>query len=173
MLRPKRFHISVFIVVFLMSFGLSSFEKHEEYYSLTNIKYKVSEKSLQITMRFFIDDFEKALNTSYEKNFELATTRELNDTDDYIMQYLVLHFQLKADEEDLIFHWIGKEYDRDSVYIYLEINKVEAFTSFFVKHNSINEIYPIQENIVKLIAFDQYKTAVLTQKNTSEIFLFK
>ena len=173
MFSSKHFHISVFIVVFILSFGLSSFEKHEEYYSLTNIKYKENKKTLEITMRFFIDDFEKALNKSFEKDFELATKKELSSTDKYILQYLILHFQLKADDVDLQYHWIGKEYEKDSIYIYLEVTEVAPFSSFYIKHNSIYDIYPIQENIVKLIAFNQYKTAVLTSKNTSKTYSFK
>ncbi|PID67803.1 MAG: hypothetical protein CR968_04860 [Flavobacteriia bacterium] len=157
------------------SFGLSSFEtynKHAEYYSLTTIKYKESEKMLQITMRFFTDDLEKALNTTFESSFELNTERERRDTETQIMKYLMLHFQLKADAEGLQYRWVGKEYDKDSIYIYLEVTDVEPFHTIYVSHDAINEVYPMQENIVKLMAFDTQKTAVLTLKNTHKTFDF-
>lgn len=150
----------MFLFVALGLFTMS-YAKHEEYYSLTNITYKESEKSLQITMRLFTDDLENVLKKNYDKNFELNTDRELSDANDYIEKYLKAKFNISISGKMLNYKLIGKEYEKDSVYIYLEINNIDKFTSIQIRNATLIDAFPTQENIIKIKAFGTYKSLIL------------
>jgi hypothetical protein len=168
----KRFIKLHIVLIFLSVFMFSAFDKHEEYYSLTNIQYKESEKSLQIVMRFFVDDFDSVLKSVYEQDFELGTTREINSTNDYILQYLQSHFDLIVEGQRLKFNWVGKEYKKDAIYIYLEIPNTQQFKEIKVKNTCFLETYKSQENIVKFKVRNQYKTLILNAQKPIDTVIF-
>lgn len=153
-------------------FILTSFSKHEEYYSLTNIKYKENEKTLQITMRLFTDDFELALKNFYGKNFELNTDREIIQANEWIEKYIKQKFNLTLDGKLLNYNWIGKEFEKDSIYLYFEVKNVEPFQNVEIRNACLIDTFPSQENIVKFKAFETYKSLILNKQNDTEAIIF-
>ena len=146
--------------------------KHEEYYSFTHIRYKESEKSLQITMKLFINDVEAAMKKNYDKNFELNSDREPENSDELVDQYLRTKFTVTVDGKIQNYQWIGKEYNKDMVYIYLDISDLEKFQSLQIQNTMIMDVYSIQENIVKITAFGQEKSMILTINSESGVVRF-
>ena len=78
----------------LLIIPLFSFALHKYYLSLTKIDYVKESKSVQITMRIFIDDLEKTLNKINNNSFELATKNELEASDFYIEKYVSEHLKV-------------------------------------------------------------------------------
>lgn len=149
-----------------------SFSKHEEFYSLTNIQYKESEKSLQIIMKLFTSETEFALKKYFNKNLELGTELETEETNELLEKYLKLKFNITIDGELKNYKWIGKEFEKDQVFIYLEINDLNKFNTLEVKNSVFTDVFPMQENIVKVKAFNSNKSLVLNKKNDSGILIF-
>ena len=52
----------------LLLIPLFAFTMHKYYLSSTKIEYKKESKTIQITMRFFIDDLQETINRTYSKN---------------------------------------------------------------------------------------------------------
>ena len=167
----SHFFRSKFIFTVLV-FVLTSFSKHEEYYSLTNIQYKENEKTLQITMRLFTEDFELALKNFYGKNFELNTDREIAQANELIENYIKQKFNLTIDDKMLNYNWIGKEFEKDSIYLYFEIQNIDTFKTVEIKNTCMLETFPSQENIMKIKAFGSSKSLVLNKQNSTERIIF-
>ena len=55
---------------------LFAFTAHKYYVSSTKIEFKKESKTVQITMRIFIDDLQETINSSFSKDFELALPNE-------------------------------------------------------------------------------------------------
>ena len=167
----SHFFRSKFIFTVLV-FVLTSFSKHEEYYSLTNIQYKENEKTLQITMRLFTEDFELALKKFYGKNFELNTDREIAQANEWIEKYIKQKFNLTIDGKILNYNWIGKEFEKDSIYLYFEVQNVEPFNTVEIRNACLIDAIPSQENIVKFKAFETYKSLILNKQKDTEAIIF-
>ena len=76
--------------VFLLLFILPLFAftvKHKYYISVTQINYIEDKQAVQMTSRFFIDDFENALKENYDENIVLAEKDEAEKFDFYINKY--------------------------------------------------------------------------------------
>lgn len=159
--KLKPFGYIKITLILLLSILFFSFQKHEEYYSLTNIKYVPAEKSVQITIRFFSNDFEVALNKYHHQKTELNTEREAQNADEGIASYLHEKFEIKINNSYQKYEMLGKEFEKDVVYIYLEINDVEKFENVYVRNTSLFELYPVQEHITKIFTPTHNETVVL------------
>jgi len=156
-------------ILVLTSLTLSSFRPHKHYISLTQIEYNESEKALQITMRFFIDDLEKAVGSRFDKKLALATDEELKNANVYIERYLESKFNLWVNGTEVSPNYLGKKYEDDQVFFFLEVDKVENIEMIEVQNSMLMEVYEEQQNYVKLRLGDVDKTFILIKANDKEM----
>lgn len=153
----------------LTSSALISFSPHKHYISLTQIEYSESDKALQVTMRFFIDDLEKAVGSRYDKDLALATEEELKNADLYIERYLQGKFKLWVNGTELSPNYLGKKYEDDQVFFFLEVDKVENIEIIGVQNNMLMEVYEEQQNYIKLRIGEVDETFILVKANDKEM----
>jgi len=151
---------------------LFAFTMHKYYISMTKIKYVQEERSVQITMRFFIDDLEKTLNNRFKKDFKLANSDELKETDKLLNFYLQQKYDIIINEQTVEYTYIGKEYENDVVFIYLEATDIDNINSIEVKNSMLLETFEEQQNFIKLYMNNQVKTMVLIRGNDKEMLKF-
>lgn len=163
---------SKWIMLFL-ALACLSFALHKYYVSMTEIKYVPEKKELQITMRFFIDDFEKVLSDQFKKPFALSTDKELKDADTYINFYLQQNFRLTVNEKNLKLHFLGKEFENDIVYLYAEVPDTPGVQSIEIQNRMLFEEFRDQQNYIKLDINSQKKTVILTKENDRELLKYE
>jgi len=155
------------LLLFIIPFF--AFSAHKYYLSLTQIKFKEESKSVQIIINVFMDDIELALNKDYNIDLQLTTKNELPKNDVYFEKYLKEKIQFKLDEVFKEFKYIGKEYDGELVYFYLEIenisqlNKIQVVNKILIKH------FPEQQNLIKTNVGKKNKSILLNKEKTSGI----
>jgi hypothetical protein len=155
--------IKKFILLFVAT-ALLSFTTHKYYLSLTDIKYSPKSKSLQIITNVFMDDIELALNTKYNINLQLTTVDELKNSDYYFEQYLKEKLDFKVNGIEKTFNYIGKEYDGDLVFFYLEIENIIEVSSIEIHNTILTKTFKDQQNLVKLKVKDINKSVLLDLK---------
>lgn len=151
-------------IVLLMSFTL-----HKHYISLTKIDYAPEEKALQITMRFFIDDLEKGIENRNDTQLALATPQENKNSNVLIERYIRQKFKVFVNEAEMKFTYLGKQYENDEVYFFLEINQVNEINSIAVQNRMLFEIYEEQQNYIKISIEKVNKTFILVKSNDKEM----
>jgi hypothetical protein len=152
------------ILIPLMAFGI-----HEHYISLTKIKYVEEKKSVQITMSYFIDDIEKVLENRSELPMELATKSEHKKSGYYLESYVRQKFKVSIDEKQQTYTYLGKEYENDLVYIYLEIENVDQINKIEVQNSMLMEEFAEQQNYIKLSVSGVQRTFILIKANDKEM----
>ncbi len=152
------------LIIPMMAFGL-----HEHYISLTKIYYAKDKKSVQVTMRYFIDDVEKVLETRYELPFELATKSENKKSDQYLETYINQKFKISINDQEQTYVYLGKEYEDDLVYFYLEIENVDGIKNIEVQNSMLVEEFEDQQNFIKLTIGNVQKTFILIKANDKEM----
>jgi hypothetical protein len=156
----------------LLIIPLLSFTHHKYYLSLTKIDYVKESKSLQITMRIFIDDLETALNKNNNKSFELDTKTELEDTNIFIEKYLLKQFEVNINGSIKNYKYLGKKYENDVVYLFAEIENISAIKSIEIKNRILMDAFSEQQNIIKLNINNNKKSFILTAKNDNDLLKF-
>lgn len=146
---------------------------HEYYVSITKIEYVKEKKSVQIISRIFIDDFERLIRERYDPDVTLAADDELAKVDFYIEKYLDEKITIKINGKAVDAVFIGKEYESDIVYCYLEIENVESIQSFEISNQVLFDLYSEQQNIIRLKINDKNKSFILIKENDKGLLNFK
>lgn len=158
--------------IILLIIPLLAFTAHKYYISLTKIDYIKDKKEVQITMRFFIDDIENTLQNRFNITLELATKQENKKANFYLEKYITQKFKVNINDEDKVYRYLGKEYDNDVVFFYLEIPDIENINKIIVQNSMLFEEFEEQENYVKLNINDIKKTFILIKANDKEMLKF-
>ncbi len=148
--------MSLLWVGILMSF--SSFRPMHEYYvSITRMQFNPSEKSLEVSIRLFTDDFERAL--SAENNNQPVRLQNNDGNNAIVERYIRRHFVL-TDKKRNVRQWqyVGKENEADATWIYLEIPQDGQLTGFSLKNDILMEIFDTQVNVVNIKINSDKKT---------------
>lgn len=159
------------LLIFLLV-PLVAFTTHKYYLSLTQIEYNQDEKSLQVIINVFMDDIETALNKDYSIDLQLTTKKELTNSDEYFKKYLEDKLEFKAEDKDLHFNYLGKEYEGDLVYFYLEVENVSKPTSLEVSNKILIKHFPEQQNVVKMKIGKKKRSKILNKKNDKALLKF-
>lgn len=157
---------SVKILFLTLLFQFISFAPiHKFYVSVTQIEFIEEKRSVQIVMRIFIDDFEKLLRKRYDKSITLEKSKNEDQIDTYIGEYLATKVKISINNKLSNFAFLGKEYEDDIVFCYLEINNVSDINDFEITNNLFFEIFNEQQNIIKTDIKSKNKSIVLTSQN--------
>jgi len=160
----------IFLLLFIIP--LLSFSAHKYYLSLTQIEFKESSKSVQIIINVFMDDIETALNKDNNIDLQLSTKKELQNNDIYFENYLRRKLQFKIDTIAKEFKYIGKEYDGDLVYFYLEIENIAKVSSIEVTNKILLTHFPKQENLIKSKVGAKNKSVLLSKDQYKELLTY-
>lgn len=158
--------------IFLLLIPLFSFTAHKYYLSLTQIEYVKEKQSVQIIINVFMDDIENAINDIYTIDLQLTTKKELKDSDVYFEKYFKSHLDIKIDSATKKIHYLGKEYEGDNVFLYLEIEGVQSIKNLEIKNTVLVQHFPKQQNLIKVKANDVNRSKLLTKKNDKALLKF-
>lgn len=161
------------IIVFLLVLPLISFSVlHKYYVSVTEIEYVKEKQSVQIISRYFIDDFEKLLRERYSSDITLKLENESETVNFYIEKYLKDKLQITINNQPAIYTFLGKEYEDDILLCYLEIKNVPEITSIEVENRALQDVFPDQQNIIKLKVNSKNKSFLLNKENPKGLLKF-
>ncbi len=161
------------IILLIVTFSLFSLTIHKLHLSLTKVVYKPESKTIQTTMRLFIDDIETAINTKYQIESEMDTDREVKNLDELLQNYISENFSIIINNQKIPLHYLGKEYDQDIVYIYFENNINSNIKSISVENKILFNIYNDQQNLVKIRTPQVKKTLFFKPSHTQETIIIK
>lgn len=164
-----KFHKSILLLLLI---PLLSFSVHKYYLSLTQIEYNQESKSLEIIINVFMDDIELALNKDYNIDLQLTTKLELENPDQYFEKYLKDKLHFKLEDKELDFNYLGKEYEGDLVYFYLEIPNVETPQPLEIHNQILLQYFDEQQNVVKLKVGKKRKSKILNKENDKALLKF-
>ncbi|WP_028892092.1 DUF6702 family protein [Tenacibaculum sp. 47A_GOM-205m] len=160
------------VIIILLVLPLLSFTLHKYYVALTEIEYKEDSKSIQMIMNVFMDDIELAINKDYNTNLQIASKNQLANIDDYFYKYLQQHFKVIINNKETSYKFIGKEYDGDIVYFYLEIENVSLPKSIKIENNILVDHFPDQQNLIKATVNKKRKSLFLSSTNDKGLLKF-
>ncbi len=160
------------LLIVLITFFSLGFTSHKFYLSLSQIEYIKDKKSIQIIINVFMDDIELAINELNQIDLQLTTKKELPKNDNYFKKYLANHFQISIDGKKQECKYIGKEYEGDLVYFYLEITGIESITNLEVKNTILVQHFEDQQNLIKAKINNIHRSKLLSKKTNKALLNF-
>lgn len=147
------------ILTFAATADSASAARHRFHTSLTRIDYNAKEKIFEISIQLFAHDLVPLLEKrGGGKRLELEKSSE---ADKLILDYLNENFVL-SDKTGAVksLKWVGKEFDIDTVEVYLETDSTENLEGFKLRNTLFFESFPEETNIV-VCRYDGVKADLL------------
>lgn len=158
----KIIRILVLAIIFPV---LLSVSVHKFYVSVTEVEFVKDKNSVQIISRIFIDDLENALRKRYDQHLTFSTTNESKEVQEYLSRYLNEKISIKINGKKADFKFLGREYDNDIVFCYLEINDINGIKSFQISNKVLFDTFDDQQNIVKLKMNNENRSFILIDQD--------
>ena len=164
--------MNVIYTIFLwLMFSSPASNTHEFYLSVTDVTYVEEQQSLQIISRVFIDDFEDVINKRYNKDFKLIPNLEVEEVEFYIEKYIRDKFILETKSRILDYTYLGKKYEDDMIYLYLEVEHISPFKSLTIENLILTDLFEEQKNMIHYTSGSFKKSFILEKKNSKRTFL--
>jgi len=141
---------------------------HKHYISLTKVDFIKEKEVIQVTMKFFIDDIELALENRHGEAMELTTKEENKMADKFLEGYIRQKFTVWVNEEEKAYSYLGKEYENNEVFFYLELKNISDIKTIEVQNSMLFEEFEEQQNFIKLKIENVQKTFILVKANNKE-----
>ena len=143
---------------------------HKFYMSITDMEYNAESKSLQISMKLFVDDFEQVLEQEQEVRILLGTEKEHPNANVFIKEYINTHFIVEQSKGSLPVTFIGKEVDKDYAWIYLEIKNFKVKDGTLLTSSMLLDYFTEQTNKINYKKGEEIISFTLFKENLSKEF---
>ena len=151
---------------------ISASNWHPIHISLTNINFNKENRSLEITHRFFVDDFERRLEEEFEGQLRLGTDREHPKADRAIEGFLEQNFTILVNGKPVSRTYIGKEVEADAIWVYIEVPKIKRVKNIEVQHLALLDVFRDQRNFVNVEYEGEKKAVILHARQPKDIISF-
>lgn len=121
---------------------------HPFYVSVTDIVHNKSTGTVQVSVRLFFDDFEKALEKKYQKKVNILKPSDRKEVDVLISAYIKDHLSIKANGKMLDLKYQGYEIEEDAAWCYFETSKVTTIKKLDVENDIFFEQHASQSNMI-------------------------
>ncbi len=164
--------MSVSPIVFAFSW-IIAMSLHPLHVSVTEIEMDQKDKRLEIMMRVFVDDLEVTLREKYH-NPDLDVIAPKGKTLDQMMvEYLEPHFKISLDNKPQIIKYLGHEIDGEAFIFYIEVEKVNKWTTIHIQNDIITEVFKDQSNLVHVTSNDTVLSLRLTRSRPLDKLTFE
>lgn len=154
----------------LLFFVASAFVNvHKYYVSVTEVKIIESSGTIQISSRLFIDDLELALQNIYANESITLSNADSEMVCNMMETYVKSHFKITANKEQIELNYLGREYEDDVVYVYMEAEVLHEISSIKISNSILFETYKEQEHIIKTKTEKKSKSFILNKSKPFEV----
>ncbi|HET7360453.1 MAG TPA: DUF6702 family protein [Salinimicrobium sp.] len=146
---------------------------HKYYVSMTEIEFSKENNSLQIISRVFTDDMQKMLQTRYNEEIVLAKGMEHPAADKFLEKYVLDRIDISVNGTPKKLNFLGKEYDKDQLVLYIEIEEVPNVKAISVRNEMLTGLFPDQKNVVHVEVGEENKSLLLSRNHEKGQLSFK
>jgi len=151
-----------FTLLILLGLNLSGFTIHKFYVSVMEIHPNENEKKLEIILRSFPDDLEKAWE-DYQKKYKIHLA-----FDEFVKKYVRQKIRFAINEKEVEYNILGMTNQDEYLVILLEVPypKNQKLKSVHIENKFLLDEFDEQKNIIHWISPVSKKSYVLNKKNT-------
>jgi hypothetical protein len=146
--------------------------RHPFYMSTTEINHNSAEKTLEISCKLFIEDFEKALAAVYKMPVDLSNPKDKKQVDQWVFNYLQKHIQLKVDGKPVVLQFVGYEKEKEAAWCYVQVNNVPTVKKIEIVDTLLYEQFESQINVLHVTVGGNRKSTRLNNPDALAVFTF-
>jgi hypothetical protein len=143
---------------------LSTLKIHAFHTSITQLEYNAKNKTYEVSVRIFSDDFARAIDLQNHTKNTIIQDGDKNDK--VVFDYVNKHFAIFSPKNKKInLKFIGKENEDLATWIYIEIPAENFVKGAKIQQNVMMELFEDQINIVNIKKGEERKSFLFNIKN--------
>lgn len=143
---------------------------HPFHVSVCDVDFDADSKSVQISQRIFLDDFEKALNEKFEISLIIDDESTKDYRDSLIQVYLFENLNVIVDGKEKKRVYIGNEIEDDAMWCYMEYEGIKKYKTLEITSKILLETFDDQANIIHFTYGDYEKSIKLDKLKSTGSF---
>ncbi|TBR19977.1 MAG: hypothetical protein EPO57_01545 [Chitinophagaceae bacterium] len=160
--------ITLFKWLSIVAFSLA----HPFHVSVTEMNHNAKEQTIEISCKFFVDDFEKGLLQFGKTKVDIQSDAIHEKMNQLISAYIKKNFKLNIDGKDMDQQYLGFEVDKESVFCYFQIDKINSIKKLEIFSTILYNEFDDQSNIFHVNVNEIRKSTKLDFPKTNTIFNF-
>ena len=158
----------------LLAFALTNFgvNPHPIFVSVTEIEYNAVNKTLEISCKIFVDDFEKSLRKKYITKVDLQDAKLKAEMSQLVNNYLQKHLSISTDGKKASLQFLGFELQEEAVICYFEAKNIEKLGKIELINNILYEENAQQMGIIHVLVNGVRKSSRLNNPDEKATFSF-
>ena len=155
-------------MVCFLSFLLLFAPSHAYHASITEMRYNGPQKQLEISIKVFTDDFEKALSRGQKAPVRLSTPGPLPSvrTAEYLRRQLVIK---TATGGALPFQFLGMQAEKDAYWLYCKVALPRTMAGLQIRNAVLLDVFPDQSNILNFEAGSKKQSVLFRAGHEQEL----
>ncbi len=145
---------------------------HPFYVGVTEIQHNPAEKSMEISVKLFIDDFESALGKSYNTSIDLTHPKDATRTNQQVADYLSENLRLKINGKPVRLEFVGYEREREAAWCYVQVSNVISVKKIEIENTLLYNSFDKQINLMHCTVGGQRKSSKLVHPDHTAEFDF-
>lgn len=145
---------------------------HPFFVGVTEIQQNAKEKTLEISIKLFIDDFETALAKGSPTAVDLSTPKDAAKANQLVLIYLQQHFKLKLNGQPVTFQFIGYEKEREAAWCYAQVNNVESVSKLEIDNSLLYDSFDKQINLMHVTVNGSRQSTKIAYPEQKAVFNF-
>lgn len=145
---------------------------HPFHISVTEVNHNLKEKSLEISCKFFADDFEQTIKNNYKTSLDISSGRDKALFDRYIPDYINRHLMFTVDGKPVKLNYVGYEKDKESVHCFFDVTNIGSVKRLDVTNNLLHDFTNDQINIMHITVNGKRQSASLNYPDSKVSFSF-
>lgn len=148
------------LMVYLIAFS------HPYYISMTDINHNAKNKTVEVSVRIFTDDFEKTLRKNCSCKVDLSAKGDKKVMSKLINAYILQHLQIQLDGMDTILEYKGYQQEEESIWSYFEVSNISSLQKIEVVNTLLHDYKQEQINMIQINANGNEQTEKLDYPNS-------
>lgn len=134
------------VIVAMTFFGFA----HPFYLSVTDLKFNPVEKTLEGSVKIFVNDLEKTLSKIHNQKVDLLHPADKTQNLKLLEEYVQKNLRIRCNGKDLKLHCLGAEVESEACWIFLQAVCDGQPGQVQVENSILYEYFHAQSNIVQL-----------------------
>ncbi len=146
---------------------------HPLHVSVTEMNYEVGERTLEITVKIFTDDYETVLSQLYGKRCDFSSPQYQSAMSQMVKQYIPEHLKIYLDGKKVNYYYLGHEIIDMGVNNYFQAEDVTPFTKVRIDTDILYSLYEDQSSVCHFIVAGKRQSEKVTNPDRMIEFTFE
>lgn len=155
-----------------LAFFINGPTLHPYYVSVTEMEYNAQAHSIEVSCRFFTDDFEHTLHNAFQKKADLLKPDFKEAMNPLVKAYILQHLKVSVNGMFKPLNYIGFEGEPEATTAYFEILDVDRVTQIVLSNTLLYDYKPEQIGLMHVTVNGKRKSYKLVNPNSEAVFSF-